>query len=103
MERHPDEQLLLCPVDMPGLNLAALTTLLNVGDTRPERIQLAHDGNRCQPLLGLYPATADPRRSLADTIARGERKLQIWLAGQPCDHVLLTLEVIRNRNRPSEL
>jgi molybdopterin-guanine dinucleotide biosynthesis protein A len=103
MERHPDEQLLLCPVDMPGLNLAALTTLLNVGDTRPERIQLAHDGNRCQPLLGLYPATADPRRSLADTIARGERKLQIWLAGQPCDHVLLPLEVIRNRNHPSEL
>lgn len=103
MERHPDEQLLLCPVDMPGLNLAALTTLLNAGDTRPERIQLAHDGNRCQPLLGLYPATADPRRSLADTIARGERKLQIWLAGQPCDHVLLPLDVIRNRNRPSEL
>ena len=103
MERHPGEQLLLCPVDMPGLNLMALSALLAAAAARPERIQLAHDGNRCQPLLGLYPTATERRQSLGDSIARGERKLHTWLDSQPWDPVLLPADAIRNVNRPSEL
>ena len=53
-------------------------------------------------MLGLYPATADVRQSLFDTITRGERKLQVWLASQTCQHVLLPAEALRNVNHPSE-
>ena len=103
MELHPDEQLLLCPVDMPDLNITALTTLLTAASQDGASIRLAHDGHRCQPLLGLYPATATVRRSLADAIASGERRLQAWLATQACDLVLLPAGATRNVNHPEEL
>ena len=102
MTGHPETQLLLCPVDMPDLTLAALIDLVAAGAASPEQIHLAHDGSRGQPLLGLYPATADVRQSLSDTITRGERKLQVWLASQTCQHVLLPAEALRNVNHPSE-
>jgi len=103
MERHPGERLLLCPVDMPGLNREALESLLAAGALAPQRILLAHDGTSCQPLLGLYPAGGDKRRSLAGSIASGERRLQTWLANQPCDLVELPASTIRNLNRLEEL
>ena len=62
MEQHPDERLLLCPVDMPDLSLAALQALLaGTATGSPIRLQLAHDGERLQPLLGLYPSSAPIR------------------------------------------
>jgi molybdopterin-guanine dinucleotide biosynthesis protein A len=103
MELYPGERLLLCPVDMPGLNLEALNTLLAAGTMAPHRILLAHDGSRCQPLLGLYPAEGSRRRSLATTIESGERRLQVWLANQPCDPVELPAGAIRNVNGPEQL
>lgn len=103
MERHPGERLLLCPVDMPGLNREALDALLIAGALAPERIHLAHDGTRCQPLLGVYPAGGDRRRSLAASMASGERRLQTWLANQPCDLVELPASTICNVNRLEEL
>lgn len=102
-EHYNDELLLLCPVDMPQLNLTALNTLIAAGSAAPERIWLAHDGTRCQPLLGLYPAGAEQRRSLAATVGEGERSLQTWLAQQPCDWVHLPTSVIRNVNQATEL
>ncbi|MFZ9947054.1 MAG: molybdenum cofactor guanylyltransferase [Vulcanococcus sp.] len=102
MTGHPETQLLLCPVDMPDLTLAALIDLVAAGAASPEQIHLAHDGSRSQPLLGLYPAIAEVRQSLSDTITRGERKLQVWLASQTCQHVLLPAEALRNVNHPSE-
>jgi molybdopterin-guanine dinucleotide biosynthesis protein A len=103
MERYPDERLLLAPVDMPHLNAAALQTLRAAAAMAPQRIHLAHDGARSQPLLGIYPSPAPIRSALAEAISSGERRLLRWLEGQPCDHVHLPAATIRNVNSPAEV
>ena len=101
MEHHPDERLLLCPVDMPDLSLAALQALLAGAATgSPIRLLLAHDGERLQPLLGLYPSSAPIRAHLAAAVQRGERRLQSWLVELPYQAVPLDPRAIRNVNRP---
>ena len=105
MQQHPDEQLLLCPVDMPYLTLTALHQLLAAaGDaaaaTSPTRLHLAHDGERLQPLLGLVPSSAPVRNHLAAAVDHGERRLQSWLATQTIQPVPLDPRAIRNVNRP---
>ncbi len=104
MEKYPNELLLLCPVDMPHLSLAALRSLLAAADTPAAagsaRLHLAHDGERLQPLLGLYPSSTPIRMPLARTVGQGQRRLQGWLAGQPYQPVPLDPEAIRNVNRP---
>ena len=101
MEQHPEQILLLCPVDMPDLSLGALQALqalLAAAD--PTRLQLAHDGERLQPLLGLYPSSAPIRAHLAAAVERGERRLQSWLVELPWQAVPLNPRAIRNVNRP---
>lgn len=103
MERYPDTRLLLAPVDMPQLNAAALHTLLAAAAMAPQRIHLAHDGARSQPLLGIYPSPAPIRSGLAEAISGGERRLLRWLDHQPCNAVPLPATAIRNVNSPAEL
>ena len=103
MQRHPDQRLLLLPVDMPALRVAVLRQLLAAAASEPLAIHLAHDGERLQPLLGVYPSTAAHRTSLEEAINGGERRLQRWLAGQACRPVALDPMAIRNVNRPEEL
>jgi molybdopterin-guanine dinucleotide biosynthesis protein A len=101
MQQHPDERLLLCPVDMPDLSLEALQVLLAEAATEgPTRLHLAHDGQRLQPLLGLYPSSAPIRAHLAAAVERGERRLQNWLMELPCRAVPLDPRAILNVNRP---
>lgn len=105
MERHPEQRLLLCPVDMPDLSLTALQTLLAAADDpaaaqEPTQLHLAHDGERLQPLLGLYPSRAPIRSHLAGAVQRGERRLQSWLVELPFQAVPLDPRAIRNVNRP---
>jgi len=97
MQRYPDQRLLLCPVDMPHLNLTVLHSLLAAAEAdskdpsclcEPSRLHLAHDGARLQPLLGVYPSSAVIRGHLAAAVNRGERGLQRWLAALPCPTVL---------------
>jgi molybdopterin-guanine dinucleotide biosynthesis protein A len=103
MQRHPDQRLLLCPVDMPDLTLAALHQLLTAAAGSPTRLHLAHDGERLQPLLGLYPSSTPIRTHLAAAVQRGERRLQSWLAALPCGPVPLDPRAIRNVNRPGQI
>ena len=103
MQRYPDQRLLLCPVDMPWLNRQALHTLLQAAAGEPERIHLAHDGEHCQPVLGVYPSAAPLRTALAAAVQRGERRLQGWLASQAPREVRLERQALRNVNRPGEL
>lgn len=108
MQHHPDQRLLLCPVDMPDLTLAALHALLAAADDpagtqEPNRLHLAHDGERLQPLLGLYPSSTPIRTHLAAAVQRGERRLQSWLAALPCRPVPLDPRAIRNVNRPGPI
>jgi len=103
MQQHPDQHLLLCPVDMPQLTLTALETLLLAAQQEPGAIHLAHDGQRSQPLLGIYPSTHRLRRSLDSRLTTGERRLQQWLAGECCRTVALDPIALRNINDPEEL
>lgn len=111
MECYPNERLLLCPVDMPWLDGASLRALLTAarepgGSPEPSAeapILLAHDGERLQPLLGLYPAGGRRRLRLASHLARGERRLQSWLAGETWRAVPLAPGPLRNVNRPEDL
>jgi molybdopterin-guanine dinucleotide biosynthesis protein A len=101
MTRHPDGRLLLCPVDMPALSLSTLHTLLAAAPESPTRLHLAHDGERLQPLLGLYPSSAPIRTHLAAAVEGGERRLQSWLLDLPHLAVPLDPHAIRNVNRPA--
>lgn len=105
MQRHPDERLLLCPVDMPDLSLAALRSLLAKAHDAAAvgggvQLHLAHDGQRLQPLLGVYPSTAPLRADLSAAVQRGERRLQGWLATQAFEAVVLDPRALRNVNHP---
>jgi molybdopterin-guanine dinucleotide biosynthesis protein A len=103
MEHHPNQRLLLCPVDMPDLTLSVLESLLAAAEAAPGAIHLAHDGERLQPLLGLYPSGPAQRDGLAAAIGQGERRLQSWLTHQPCHRVTLAARTIRNLNRPDDI
>jgi molybdopterin-guanine dinucleotide biosynthesis protein A len=102
MARHPGEALLLCPVDMPWLEVAALEALLAAAAPVPAAIHLAHDGRRLQPLLGVYPAHPGLRRRLAVFTAAGGRRLQDWLDGEAVLPVPLPAAVLRNANTPGD-
>jgi len=103
MEQHPDEQLLLCPVDMPHLTAATLIELRHAAASAPQRIHVAHDGERRQPLLGIYPSESAMREALSASIASGERRLQRWLETQPTSDVALEAKAVLNVNHPEGL
>ncbi len=107
MAHHPGQDLLLCPVDMPWLEAAALEALLRVAATAvpsagPAAIHLAHDGRRLQPLLGIYPADPGRHRRLRAFTAAGGRRLQDWLAGEVVVPVALPPAGLRNANTPGD-
>jgi len=103
MERHPHQRLLLCPVDMPQLQSIGLDQLVATAAGEPQQVHVAHDGQRRQPLLGLYPSHAALAASLARSIQKRERRLQSWLESLPCIDVPLEAHLLRNINRPDEL
>ena len=102
-EREPTAPLLIAPVDMPALDHDCLELLLTAAATQPELIQVAHDGERLQPLLVLLPAGEPWRQKLAAAIGLGERRWQRWLLAQPNRIVPLPPQVVRNINTPQEL
>ncbi|MFM1798146.1 MAG: hypothetical protein RLZZ117_424 [Cyanobacteriota bacterium] len=110
LEAHPDERLLLCPIDMPALTPACLEALLEAARSDGDAIWIARpEGSKDQPtpqpqpLLGLYPGNAGRRRSLAAALARGERSLQRWLADEAVRTVALPARVLANVNTPQDL
>lgn len=103
MERHPQERLLVCPVDMPQLQPVVLNGLVAAAAAEPRRVHVAHDGQRRQPLLGVYPSHAALVASLSSCVQRGERRLQAWLDTIPCSDVPFTANLLHNINRPEQL
>lgn len=102
MHRHPDQRLLLCPVDMPALSAEALATLLlaSAVDLRAITIAMA---SQPQPLLGVYPSDDGHRQRLDLAVAAGERRLQGWLAGEQVRRCPLDPGVLANVNTRAEL
>ena len=104
MAHHPGQGLLLCPVDMPWLEVAALEVLLGAAaaPVAPAAIHLAHDGRRLQPPLGVYPVDPGRRERLHAFTAAGGRRLQDWLAGEALVPVVLPPAGLRNANTPDD-
>jgi carboxylesterase len=100
MDLHPGATLLIAPVDMPGLRPESLRALLQAGPGPGSGILTAHDGQREQPLLGLYPATAANRMALESYTSAGGRSLLGWLELVGHGSVRLPAEELRNLNRP---
>ncbi|MFN6340173.1 MAG: molybdenum cofactor guanylyltransferase [Cyanobacteriota bacterium] len=102
MAAHPDERLLLCPIDMPALTVFCLRTLLQAADAEPGAIWIGA-AERPQPLLGVYPSDAPRRQRLGEALARGERGLLRWLAGEGVRSLPLPAAALANLNTPAEL
>jgi len=64
-------------------------------------IRIAHDGQRHQPLLGLYPSDARHRDALLAATAAGERSLQRWIAAMGHQDVGLAPAAMANANTPA--
>lgn len=99
LQQIQTEYALIVPTDAPLLPLDLAERLLQ---QLPAPLVICHDGERLQPLFGLY------HRSLADSIfkflAAGERKLTRWCMEQ--SPAILTIEQINafaNVNTPDEL
>ena len=100
-ELNPCCQLLLCPVDMPWLGPSSLRLLVQAAAEHQD-IVVAHDGLRSQPLLGVYPTTAERQRGLLRFLGTGERRLQSWLAQEQSHQILLPADQLRNCNHPAD-
>ncbi|NQV10185.1 MAG: molybdenum cofactor guanylyltransferase [Cyanobacteria bacterium] len=103
MAHHRGQRLLLAPVDMPWLQLDTLKQLLKAGAADPQRILVAHDGQRLQPLLGLYPASDRLRQSAETFTGQGGRSLLRWLnQTKSFSAVPLNPLQLRNANLPAD-
>jgi molybdopterin-guanine dinucleotide biosynthesis protein A len=105
MEAHPDERLLLCPIDMPALTLSGLQEMLLASAADPASIWIAapdQPGTPPQPLVGLYPSDANRRRRLGKALAHGERALLRWLAGERTRRHPLPSAQLMNVNTPED-
>jgi molybdopterin-guanine dinucleotide biosynthesis protein A len=102
MKHHRGERLLLCAVDMPWLEGTALEDLISASASAPLRIHLPCDGQRLHPLPGLYPGDERHRRSLGQTLARGERGLLDWAQTMDLQPVPLPACQLANANRPAD-
>ena len=104
LDGYPDALILLCPVDMPWLHQDSLVHLLMAGAPAEgvDAIAVAHDGDRAQPLLGLYPATRGLRSRLRRFTQAGGQGLQQWLQREPMNLVPLPADQLRNCNRPED-
>lgn len=102
MDLHSGAALLLAPVDMPGLRPESLRALLQADPGAGSGIITAHDGQREQPLPGLYPATAANRTALESYTSAGGRSLLGWLEQVGRSSVRLPAAELRNLNRPGE-
>ena len=64
---------------MPQLNRRTLDSLIAQWRRSPCQAAVAHDGERLQPLLGIYPGGPEQRNGLTEVLASGERRWQAWI------------------------
>lgn len=95
--------LLSCPCDTLSLPEELVTRLYEaIGDAD---VAVAHDGNRLQPLFGLWRKRC--LTSLTDYLMAGDRKVVLWLT-QYCHHVVVSFaseseKGWNNLNTPEDL
>ena len=103
LKAGPGQPLLVLPVDMPLLSAAVLRQLVDAWLTDISCAAIAHDGERCQPLLGIYPSGSPYQPALAAQLDRGDRCWRHWLHRVPHRLVALPASALLNANRPEDL
>ena len=97
------EAWLVVPVDMPLLSAALLKRLIQVWELDPNQAAVADDGQRLQPLLGIYPTSEVFTASLRQQLSEGDRRWMHWLERIPYRPVQLATDQLRNFNAVSDL
>ena len=103
LQPEPGHPLLVTPVDMPALSSAVVLQLIHAWQRDPDCAAVADDGQRLQPLLGIYPSGAPFATALDLQLRQGERRWLSWLAQIPHQRVRLSATALRNVNAPSDL
>lgn len=97
------EALLVLPVDMPCLSTAVLRQLIEAWQRQPDRVAVAHDGQRLQPLLAVIPSGSPFQSVLIEQVAAGRLRWIDWLNRVPHQSVALPAAALLNANRPGDL
>lgn len=97
------EAWLVVPVDMPLLSSAVLKRLIQAWKLDPCQAAVADDGQRLQPLLGIYPTSEVFAASLHQQLSEGDRRWMHWLERIPYRAVLFGADQLRNFNAVSDL
>jgi len=99
----PGQAVLVLPVDMPRLRTDTFRQLIMAWQCRPDRIAVAHDGERLQPLLAVIPSGAPFQTALIEQLTAGQWRWLDWLDRLPLQTVRLPRDVLLNANRPEDL
>jgi len=95
--------LMVLPVDMPRLNAEVLHCLIEAWETMPQVAAVAHDGERLQPLLGIYPSGSPVQPMLRSQLNSEQRSWHAWLECIDYRSVALPADALLNANRPEDL
>ena len=97
------QALLTSPVDMPALQIDALQALSDAWRRNESRALVADDGQRLQPLLGIYPCSAINRAALDAELCDGQARWLGWLQRIDYDSLQLPAQQLSNVNDPTDL
>lgn len=102
LEACDSDRLLVVPCDLPYLEQALLSDLLDRALTAPERPCVVRTGDDWQPLVCVLPKSA--LESLQDYWSCGGRAPLRWMLGQPLTVLQLPVmdQRLRNANRPED-
>ena len=104
VEAEPQQEAwLVVPVDMPLLTSAVLNRLIQAWELDPCQASVADDGQRLQPLLGIYPTSEVFAASLHEQLSEGDRRWMHWLERIPYRSVQFPADQLRNFNGHSDL
>ena len=94
---------LVLPVDMPRLTTVVFRQLIAAWRRHPNRVAVAHDGERLQPLLAIIPSGAPFETCLLEQLSRGCYRWLDWLERVPYEPVLLPSGCLLNVNQSKDL
>ena len=98
-----DRPLMVLPVDMPRLTTAVLHALIKAWLTDPQVAAVAHDGERLQPLLGIYPSGPPFQSTLISQLKGDDWSWHAWLNCIQYQSVALPADALFNANCPEDL
>ena len=91
------------PVDMPRLTTVVFQQLIDAWRRHPNKVAVAHDGERLQPLLAIIPSGSPFRTSLSEQLSLGCYRWLDWLDRVPYESVVLPSGCLLNANQPKDL